>query len=103
MSRSSVWAAALAPVLLVAASPVWADAADPGFYLGAGIGKNDLSAEDDELGISFDGDDTAFKVIAGYQINPYFGIEGAYIDGGEAEDTIAGFDVALDTSAFEAS
>jgi opacity protein-like surface antigen len=67
-----------------AISPALAD--DNGFYVGAGFG--DASVEvDTGSGVSdFDGSDTAFKVLGGYNFNKYIGAELEYIDGGEAED-----------------
>ena len=54
-------------------------AEQPGFYVGAGAGQAmiDDGALDDE--------DTAFSAFAGYQVNPYFGLEAGYADLGKTE------------------
>jgi OOP family OmpA-OmpF porin len=54
----------------------------PGFYVGAGVGK--ASVEVDDTG--FDADDTAFKVFGGYNFNRNFAVELSYIDGGKPDD-----------------
>ena len=77
-----------AAVLLLTASVGPALATEKGWYLGFSVGQSEVVDRD-----SFDdfcnqlfvvcGDkksDTAFKGIVGYQINNYFGIEGAYFD-----------------------
>jgi opacity protein-like surface antigen len=69
---------------LLAASPAFA-ADDSGFYVGAGIGEFGLELDHSDL-IRFDGSDTAFKVLGGYQLMKYFAVELEYIDAGEAED-----------------
>jgi len=77
---------------------------DSGFYLGAGVGQGSVDGDIDggEGGFSFDGDDTAFKLIAGYN----FGIiplvdlaaEIEYLDLGKPDDG----GVEVDTSALAA-
>jgi OOP family OmpA-OmpF porin len=69
---------------LLAATPAFA-ADDSGFYVGAGIGEFGLELDHSDL-IRFDGSDTAFKVLGGYQLMKYFAFELEYIDAGEAED-----------------
>jgi OmpA-OmpF porin, OOP family len=66
----------------------------PGFYAGAGLGK--ASIEIDDAG--FDADDTAFKVFGGYNFNPNFALELAFIDGGKPDDRfgIGSVEVAVD-------
>lgn len=56
-----------------------AQAADPGFYAGAGVGQ----AYVDESG--YDDEDTAFSAFGGYQFNRYFGLEAGYVDLGTLE------------------
>jgi OOP family OmpA-OmpF porin len=74
---------AVALLGLLASTNVLAEI-EPGFYAGVGVGK--ASVEIDDL---FDGDDTAFKVFGGYNINQYFALEAAYFDAGEPDQTIA--------------
>ena len=73
-----------------------ANAADNGFYLGAGVGQTDVKV--DEGIVQVDGDDTAFKVIAGFRPLDFFAVELNYIDFGNVEDS--GFKV--EGSAFTA-
>jgi OOP family OmpA-OmpF porin len=60
----------------------------PGFYVGAAVGKATVEIDDDAGGSGFDADDTAFKVFGGYNYNQYFAVEAAYFDGGTPEETI---------------
>ena len=77
-----------AAVLLFTTSVNPALATEKGWYLGFSVGQSELvdrDAFDDFCNQLFVvcGDkesDTAFKGIVGYQINNYFGIEGAYFD-----------------------
>ena len=55
--------------------PVLAD----NIYAGAGIGRSDYDSPDF-------GDPTGFNVRAGYQWNKNIGLEGAYVNGGPADD-----------------
>jgi hypothetical protein len=57
-----------------------------GFYLGAGVGQFNVQIDDidqtDNAIERLDDDDAAWKAFAGYRINPYIALEGAYIDFG---------------------
>jgi hypothetical protein len=57
-------------------------AADNGIYAGLSVGqaKTDLSNGLDDV---FDGKDTAFKLIGGYRILDWVGVEVSYVDLGE--------------------
>lgn len=80
MRKSVLLAAALAgPALLTGTGAL---AADNGFYLGAGVGQANVDV--DALGV--DGDDTGFKVIAGFRPLDFFAVELNYIDFGTVED-----------------
>ena len=50
----------------------------------------------------FDGDDTGFKVIAGFRPFKIFAIEANYVDLGSAKDNVAGVDVKADTTGIDA-
>ena len=68
-------------------------AADNGFYLGGSVGQANLKIDDLTNGIStadFDADDTAFKLIAGMRPLDWLGLEAAYVNFGEPEDTVLG-------------
>lgn len=59
----------------LAAAP--AMAADNGFYVGAGVGYDQVDA-----GGGWDGGDFAWKLFVGYDFIKYFGVEIEWIDGG---------------------
>ncbi|TPG79564.1 outer membrane beta-barrel protein [Pseudomonas arsenicoxydans] len=59
---------------------------DKGLYLGAGVS----SIEADKSQLS--GDDTSYKVFAGYRLNSYLAFEGAFVDLGQFEDKNLDFD-----------
>lgn len=61
-------------------------AADNGLYLGASIGQADVSVSAQSSLPEFDGDATAFKIIAGLRPLNWLGFEVNYIDLGEADD-----------------
>jgi OmpA-OmpF porin, OOP family len=68
---------------VMAAPQAWAQ-----FYFGGSFGKSDLDhgnvVPDLITSGSVNGDDPAFKVFGGYQVNPHFGLEIAYVDLGKA-------------------
>ncbi|HEX4969818.1 MAG TPA: porin family protein [Steroidobacteraceae bacterium] len=81
-------------VALLALPVLPAVAADNGFYLGASVGQANLKIDDlsgntlsDD---DFDGDDLAFKLIAGIRPLDWLGVEAAYVNFGEPEDTVVG-------------
>ena len=69
-------------------------AADNGFYLGASVGQANLKIDDLTNGTlendDFDADDMAFKLIAGIRPLDWLGVEAAYVNFGEPEDTVLG-------------
>jgi OOP family OmpA-OmpF porin len=74
----------LASGLLLTALP--ANAADSGFYLGAGVGQVNTQIDDVfGTGFDFDEDDLGFKLFGGYKFFPWFSVEGIYLDGGSPE------------------
>jgi OOP family OmpA-OmpF porin len=81
-SRTAVVAAAgLAAALLGGAA--WSQ--DAGIYVGASIGQSKAKefCDDPPGGFSCDDNDTAWKVLAGYQFNRHLGAEAGYTDLGE--------------------
>ena len=70
-----------------------------GFYVGAGIGKSEVEVDD----AGFDGDDTSFKIFAGYAFNTNLALEGAYFDGGTADESFGPGVVEAEISGFNAS
>lgn len=69
-----------------------------GFYAGAGFGLTQI--EDEDQGISFKDNPLGWRLLAGYDINENFGIEGSYINSGKAEDDVFGENVEAELSAF---
>lgn len=89
--------AALGTLGLMAAAPQ-AQAADNGFYLGAGVSQSNTELSFDEFG-SGDTDDTGFKVIAGFRPLDFLAVEANYVDlGGDEEDGTS-----IDSSALSVS
>jgi hypothetical protein len=83
---------AIVPAILLFASSSPALAADNGIYLGASVGQINLKV-DDLGGLSaadFDGEDTAFKVIAGIRPLDWLAVEAAYVDFGHPDDYVLG-------------
>ena len=71
-----------------------------GFYAGAGVGLTQIEDSDDTLDISFKDNPFGFRLLAGFDFNENFGIEGSYINSGKAEDDILGENVEVELSAF---
>src|SRR5688500_8190380 len=70
---------------------------DEGFYLGLGygqwgIGIDDVDQTNDAIE-RIDDDDNAWKVFAGWRINPYVAFELNYVDFGNPGDRFEGNDV----------
>ena len=99
MSRATI--AALLVSCLFAAP---AFAAENGFYVGAGVGQGYVKVDEGDIaGLDdFDGDDTGFKVIAGFRPFKIFAIEANYVDLGSAKDNVAGVNVKADTTGIDA-
>lgn len=80
-----------------------AQAAEPGLYGGAGIGNAGIEVEgnDPDLGDiddrDFDGDDVGYKLLAGYRIAPYFGVEASWNDFGTPDDATEIGNVPIET------
>ncbi|MFL6576305.1 MAG: outer membrane beta-barrel protein [Povalibacter sp.] len=79
--RISIWLTTIAASFALANS---ASAADNGFYLGVGIGQSNVDI--DSADVRVNGDDTAFKAIAGFRPLDSFGIEVNYVDFGKIND-----------------
>ncbi|HEY5803808.1 MAG TPA: outer membrane beta-barrel protein [Lysobacter sp.] len=78
MSKNKMLSRALIAVLAGAAA-FGAQAADKGFYAGAGVGQSYVDEG------NYDDEDTAFSLFGGYQFNRYFGLEAGYADFGKLE------------------
>jgi hypothetical protein len=86
--------ASLGTLALFAAAPN-AQAADNGFYLGAGVTQTDFDLGDTEGEL----DDNSFKVIAGFRPLDWLAVEANYIDLGSVDED----GIELDTSAITLS
>ena len=89
MRKAILFAAALLTLPVLPAV-----AADNGFYLGGSVGQANLKIDDltdntfaDD---DFDGDDLSYKLIAGIRPLDWLGVEAAYVNFGEPEDTVLG-------------
>jgi OOP family OmpA-OmpF porin len=88
MRKAILFAAALLTLPVLPAV-----AADNGFYLGASIGQANLKIDDLSDGVAaddFDADDMGFKLIVGMRPLDWLGLEAAYVNFGEPEDTVLG-------------
>lgn len=82
---------------------------DEGLYLGLGYGQFDVQVDDlddaDEAIQRIDDEDNAWKVFAGWRLNPYFAFELNYVDFGDPSDRIEGSgssgDYELELSGFQ--
>ena len=96
---------ALIATVILASASMSAVAADNGFYIGASVGQGGVDTESADFGFvteDFDGDDTGFKVIAGFRPLEWFAIEANYVDLGTASDNVAGVNVDVDTKGIDA-
>jgi OOP family OmpA-OmpF porin len=80
---------AVAVSLLLAGAWIASAPATAQAYLGFGVGKSDYDIGNVIPDLvtsssSFDGKDTGYKIFGGYQFNPYFAVEVAYVDLGKA-------------------
>jgi hypothetical protein len=100
MNMKFVTVAVLGTLGLMAAAPR-AQAADNGFYLGAGITKTEFDAEDiDDVEL----DDSSFKVIAGFRPLDWLAFEVNYVDlGSDSEEIAPGVTSELDATALTGS
>ena len=76
--------AALAATILAAGAPTMA-VADSNLYAGASLGSASLSEDFD--GFDVDSSSIALRIVAGWQLNDYFSLEGGYQNFGEFEQT----------------
>ncbi len=95
-----IWSA----LATVAATPVLADEAMGG-YVGGGVGQFNVEIDDvddvDTTIDNYDSDDTAYKVFAGWRLNRFLAIEGAYVNlGNPSEEVLPGVTVESETDGF---
>jgi len=68
-------------------------------YFGASAIKTNL--QQDDLGGSFDASDTTYKAFVGFHFLKFLGLEASYVDFGSLEDTSAGIDLSVDSTAYD--
>ena len=86
-------------ILLLAAGLMAGNAAfAQGFYAGGALGFTNI--EDSEDGVTYSDTPLGFRLVAGYDINENFGVEGAYVTSGTANDTIDSIEVEAELSGF---
>jgi len=61
-----------------------AQAADNGIYLGAGVTQSDYGLANPDGALPFDDETNGYKLIVGWRPLDKFGIEGSYVDHGDA-------------------
>ncbi len=83
MHKPSILAAVVLGLSLIASAA--AHAADNGLYLGAGVGQANVDVDTGPIDV--DGDDTGYKLIAGFRPLDFFAVELNYIDFGSVEDS----------------
>ena len=74
-------------ISLVLTVPLSSSASDTKWYIGLGFGLSEIDTGVSNLNgtADLDDEDNGFKIFAGYQFCPYFGVEVGFIDLGEAE------------------
>jgi OOP family OmpA-OmpF porin len=97
--RRIVMRNAIAPSLLLAALAAGTALADPGFSAGASLGYSNITLKDQ--GVSVDFNDVGYKVFGAYTFNDNFGVEGGWIDFGNASENVAGSTIDLNTDGFD--
>ena len=74
--------------------------AHAGLYVGASYGEAAIKEEDS--GLSFDSNDSGYKVFAGWSFLKFVGAEASYVDFGSQKDTISpGTDLSVDTTGWD--
>jgi OOP family OmpA-OmpF porin len=71
---------------------------EPGVYVGAGLTQSRWDADNFDVD-DLDDEDNSWKILAGYRFNPYFAVEGNYIDFGEATAPLTPASEAFDAEA----
>jgi OOP family OmpA-OmpF porin len=91
-------------VLLAASSSALAmDPALHGFYVGGAIGNAQVELEDADSDIDFKGDDTGYKLFAGWRIIDWVAVEAAYTHYGEPRDRVLGIEFESEFESFSLS
>jgi OOP family OmpA-OmpF porin len=89
------------PATALAASPSIIDENEAGFFVGAGLGQTKLRVTSPELEGSGEADETGFKLLAGYQFNRFFSLEGSYYQPGKVSESEDGDSITLETDVLQ--
>lgn len=103
-SKNLALATVLAPALVIGV----ANAAQPGLYLGAGVGQANMDKDSDDLDYKGNNDfkisdeDTAWKAYLGYNFLPWLGVEAGYVDFGDFRKDVNGSKLRVDANGWDA-
>jgi len=89
----------LAALILTLASTAAFAENDSGFYVGVGAGNFNIEADDVDIG-DFEGDDTVYKLFAGYRFSKFISVELNYIDLGNPGDQGSNFSFETEINGF---
>src|SRR5262245_18193094 len=70
-------------------------------YVGAAAGQGATEIDPGSGSPTFDANDLSFKVLGGYRVMKFFGVEGDYRDLGTQSDNVGGTNMDLATTAFD--
>lgn len=96
----------LRSILLLASLSAFAcaaQAAEPGFYVGAGIGNSGIEVDGNDPNLGdiddrdFEGDDVGYKLLAGFRVVDWFGVEASWNDFGTPDDAAEVGNVPIET------
>jgi OOP family OmpA-OmpF porin len=84
---------AAAVLLSLLVTTAYAQERVTGFYVGGSVGGSSVELEDADSREDFKGNDTGFRLTAGYRFLKWVAVEGGYIDFGTTDDDIVGVPV----------
>jgi hypothetical protein len=95
--------AAAATLAAMTAFPAYA--VDNGIYLGGSIGQGGVEFDEsiDDIEFDYEGDATAYKLIAGWRFLDWLAVEGNYVDLGKSDDVVEGEQIEADVSGISLS
>jgi hypothetical protein len=70
-------------------------------YVGAAAGQGATEIDTGSGSPTFDANDLSFKVLGGYRVMKFFGVEGDYRDMGTQSDNVGGTDMDVATTAID--
>jgi hypothetical protein len=88
-------------LVFVAAVVVSVTGAAAGGYVGASAGQGSTSFDSGTGSPTFDSSAASYKVLGGYRMLKFFGVEGDYRDLGSQSDDMGGQDMTVDTTSVD--